>query len=491
ASNGTYQVTVKQLATATRVTSSSPDGGTTAAAIGNAVNQTVPLSSAGFGTPITTGTFTINGKQITIDANTVLNDPTNPDSIVSMINNAGAGVTASIVNDAYGRPNEIQLTSAPGQSIQLGNSTDTSNFLSAVGLTGAAIVGNTATTVTGSPVAAGALSASITVDGTTVAINQTNSGNTGTQNAAYIVQQLNAAGLDVTAAATGTNSDQIQLTQNTLGSQQTISVSVAGTNASSVGLTNGTYQNGTDKVVTPAPLGELDPTQSLSTQNFATPLAPVSGGGTIDINGTQINWSSSDSLNDVITRINSSGAGVTASYDSLTDRVSLSNSQTGGGAISLQDVSGNLLQSLHLTTSTGASVPQQLGQNAIVNISGVNNGQDISSSSNTLNNVIPGVDLNLLQQSSTPVTLTIGQDTTTTVNAVQNFVSAVNTFFGDINTDTATSSNPSQQGVLTADPSIQGIESTLESLITSPVVGGTPGYNTLSSVGKRRHHARV
>ncbi len=484
AANGSFQVTVKQLATATSVTSASPDGGTTAAAIAAAVNLTAPLASAGLGTAITTGTFTINGKTITIDGNTALDNPSNPtESIVDEINNSGAGVTASIVDDAYGRPNEIRLISNSGQPIQLGNNSDTSNFLAAVGLSSGAIVGNTASTVTGIPVAAGVIDATMIVDGKTVNLNQTNSGNTGAQNAAYIVSQLNAAGLDVTASVTGTGNDQIQLTQNTKGSQQVIDITVSGTNASAVGLTNGTYQNGTDSVTTTTPLGETNPTASISSVSFATPLAPVSGGGTISINGTQINWSTSDSLNNILSKINSSSAGVLASYDPLTDRVTLSANQTGGGAINLQDVSGNLLESLHLMTNATTSVPQQLGKNSIVDISTVNNGQDIVSSSNNLNGIVPGVNLTLNSTSATPVTVTVGQDTTTTTNAVQGFVNAANTLFGDIDKLTAETGNAATAGVLAGDTGIQSIEDTLKTMIASPVTGGTPGYNTLASVG--------
>lgn len=484
AASGSYTVLVKQIATATMVTSASP-GGSTVAAIGNAVNLTAPITSAGIGTPVTTGTFTINGRTITIDSSSKLYDPSDPaHSIVNLINSSGAGVTASIVNDAYGRPNILQLVSAPGVAIQLGSSNDTSNFLSAVGLLGGAIVGNTATSVTGSSVGAGAISATITIDGKSVVINQTNSTYSTAQNAAYIANALNQAGLDVTASVTGASNDQLQLTQKTLGSQGTITINVSGTNAAAVGLTNGTYQNGTDRVASPSPLGRIDPTQSLSTQSFVTPLAPnTSGGGTIQINGVQITWSSGDSLNNVISRINASSAGVRASYDALTDRLTLTATATGGAAISLQDVSGNLLQSLHLLNSTGQSVPQQLGQNAIVNISGVNNGQDISTSSNTLSNYIPGLTLTLQRASTTPVTLTVSQDTTTTLNTVHSFVTALNTFLGDVDKYTLSDPNPSKAGPLAGDYGVQGIEQTLRTLMTTPVSGGTPGYQTLTSVG--------
>ena len=484
ATNGSFQVTVKQLATATQVTSSTV--GSTAAAIGSAINLTAPIGTAGFGNAITPGTFTINGKTITISSSSVLSDSSNPtNSIVNLINSSGAGVTASVVNDAYGRPNLLQIVSATGQSIQLGSTGDTSNFLSATGLASAAIVGNTASSVTGSSVGAGALSATLTVDGTGVTINQTNASYTGAQNAAYIVNALNAAGVDVVAAVTGSNNDQIQLAQKTAGSQEVIAVNVTGTNAAAVGLTNGTYQTGTDRVLTPNPLGQINLTQALSSASFATALTPNgAGGGTIQINGVSINWSTSDSLNNVINRINGSGAQVQAAYDPLTDRVTLTASQTGGGAISLQDTSGNLLQALHLMASSTQSVAQQPGQNAIADISSVNNSQDIVTASNDLNGYVPGVNLSLLQAApGQPVTVTVSSDTNTTVNAVQSFVNAANTLLNDVGKFTATSATPGQGGILAGDPSMESIAQNLESMITQTVVGGTSGYQSLNDVG--------
>lgn len=52
--------------------------------------------------------------------------------IIGLINTAGIGVTASLVNDASGRPNILQLSS--GAPIQLGQGSDTSNFLHAAHL---------------------------------------------------------------------------------------------------------------------------------------------------------------------------------------------------------------------------------------------------------------------------------------------------------------------------------------------------------------------
>jgi len=89
-------------------------------------------------TPITSGTFTINGVQLSVDAT-----GDNIASVLAKINASSAGVTASY-NAAT---NHISLVNnATGtQSIVLGSSSDTSNFLSAVGLTS----GSGATTAVG------------------------------------------------------------------------------------------------------------------------------------------------------------------------------------------------------------------------------------------------------------------------------------------------------------------------------------------------------
>lgn len=98
------------------------------------INQAATLNgttNAGFTTAVTSGTFTINGVQIKVDAT-----GDNVASVLSRINASTAGVVATY--DAA--KNQIQLTAkATGpQSIVVGSASDTSNFLSAAGLTAAA-----------------------------------------------------------------------------------------------------------------------------------------------------------------------------------------------------------------------------------------------------------------------------------------------------------------------------------------------------------------
>jgi flagellar hook-associated protein 2 len=84
-------------------------------------------TNAGFVTPVTGGYFTLNGVQITVSTGQNLND------IVNEINESSAGVVATI-NSATG---QVQLTATQTgpTGIVLGKTGDTSNFLTAVGLT--------------------------------------------------------------------------------------------------------------------------------------------------------------------------------------------------------------------------------------------------------------------------------------------------------------------------------------------------------------------
>jgi flagellar hook-associated protein 2 len=106
-------------------------GGTvTSSSAINGINEDVALNSAnnaGFATAVTAGTFTINGVQFTVNPTTnSLSD------LISQINSSNAGVVAQYNTSTA----QITLTSTnPGpESILLGASGDTSNFLTATGL---------------------------------------------------------------------------------------------------------------------------------------------------------------------------------------------------------------------------------------------------------------------------------------------------------------------------------------------------------------------
>ena len=74
----------------------------------------------------------LDGVGTKIGTETAGTDLISLDDVITMINVSGAGVTASIVNDADLRPNILRILDNPGdgaQSIYLGTGSDTSNFL--------------------------------------------------------------------------------------------------------------------------------------------------------------------------------------------------------------------------------------------------------------------------------------------------------------------------------------------------------------------------
>ncbi len=80
--------------------------------------------------------------------------------------------------------------------------------------------------------------------------------------------------------------------------------------------------------------------------------------GTFTINGKKITIDdyTTLSINDVLAKINSSGAAVTAIYDSALDKIILKNNDTGSSNISLGDYSdtSNILKILRLSADEGA-----------------------------------------------------------------------------------------------------------------------------------------
>src|SRR5690606_24249183 len=137
---GSFKVWVDRLATSTTLNSSQT--------IGEAVDAIVSLADANFLTPAKTGTFSINGVQIAVDAST-----DSLDDVISRINSSGAGVTARLTTDASGRSNLLELSSE--SSIQVGSAGDTSNFLQITRLQTATEQPSGAATILGTAVAAG------------------------------------------------------------------------------------------------------------------------------------------------------------------------------------------------------------------------------------------------------------------------------------------------------------------------------------------------
>ena len=352
--NGTYHVTIHQLATASSRKST--------ADIGSPLDTTVLLNKAGFATNITSGTITINGKQYDID--------TSSDSLDSLATKLAAdGITLS-----YNAASD-ELTLSSAVPLELGSASDTSNFLQVTRLSATLTDGNTTVTVAG--------------------------------------------------------------------------------------------------------LGTVKPNVKLNEARFQTALGASNGSFTI--NGVEIEWDAkTDTLNDVLKRINRSDAGVTARYDSYTDQVILESKKTGNLDITLGTDTGGLLASLQLTGSILTK-----GQNASITVDELNGGMPIQSTSNQIE-IVEGLTLQLLEADPTKeITVTVSSDTETAISAIRAFVEQYNSVqeFIASKLDVGDPKNPDDGGILAGNPTLMRIQSSLRRLVTSNFADVAGSYRSLHEIG--------
>jgi flagellar hook-associated protein 2 len=156
-----------------------------------------------------------------------------------------------------------------------------------------------------------------------------------------------------------------------------------------------------------------------------------SGNGSFTVNGVSISYNANtDTIQTIIGDINGSSAGVTASYDPQTDKMTLINNVTGDLGITAADVSGNLLSALGL----GAGATLQRGNDAQFTVNG---GPPRTSTVNQLSSADLGVPgLSVTVDSETTQTVQVAADTASMENAIQSFITAYNNLQTDIATDT-------------------------------------------------------
>jgi len=222
-------------------------------------------------------------------------------------------------------------------------------------------------------------------------------------------------------------------------------------------------------------VSSLATTSSYYTNPVASPTTTIATGtfqiavgsnpaATVTIDNTN------NTLSGLAAAINGQNLGVTASVitDANGSRLALV-SNTSGAAGSIT-VSGN---------TTGLTFNQAAtGANASLTVDGV----PISSSSNTISSVIPGVTLNLNGASpNETVALTLSPDVNQATSAINTFVSAWNKVMGDLNSEFDVTSTGGG-GPLEADNTLRAIQNQLLSGITY-AISGNNGIVNLASIG--------
>lgn len=195
-----------------------------------------------------------------------------------------------------------------------------------------------------------------------------------------------------------------------------------------------------------------------------------------------------DSLATIASKINTANAGVTATVLSSGGQERLVfRSNTTGAAAGFQITSAGFagLDSLSLTSltnPTGSTAGMELGQSGL-DATAKLNGVAITSATNTLTNVVPGLTMKLSQLTTAPVEVLVEQDQESLQKKIQTFADA----FSNLNKTLADATRyvpGGKSGALQGDSTTVGIQSVLSSVMGSSSTGSS--HSWLSEVGLER-----
>lgn len=293
-----------------------------------------------------------------------------------------------------------------------------------------------------------------------------------TQSLNTIINQINSSSAGVTATYDATT-DKVTITNTDANNTDLINFGDTDDTSnflSAINIKKATQSTNASTGSTTASstthLGAIDSNKTLEDSHFASGTAITAG--TFKVNGVTITVDpTTDSINDVLDRINGSDAQVTATYDSATDTIRFVSKTLGSRTISFTAGTSNFLSVTSLDTAT-----QTAGSDSQFTING---GSVITSNTNEVAGELGGITLNLKSIGET--TLTISSDDDKIIEDVKSFIDSFN------ETVDALSSATGEDGALESDSTISTIESSLRSYVLGMVSGLSGDYQSLVDIG--------
>ncbi len=310
------------------------------------------------------------------------------------------------------------------------------------------------------------LASSVTIDGSNDQLSAEIDGVTQTVTLAsgtYDPQQLAQAVTQAsggTLSATVTASGLLGVATTQQGSTASLQIT-GGSAAATLGLAAGSAVNGTDGVIeldgTSTTVNDIDgsstTTVTLNSGTGGTLQVELEGGlsaGSISAQNVSVG---NGSLSSVVAAINASGVGVTANAIQVgSNQYALELTSNGTGTTAATTIDPQAFA----TSSLGALATTTASQNAIVSIGGTG-GYQVVSSSNQVTGLLPGVTVNLLQASSSPVTISVSPDGTQLATTVQALVTAANQVLSTVSTDTAYDASTNTAATLNGATALTGL----------------------------------
>lgn len=203
----------------------------------------------------------------------------------------------------------------------------------------------------------------------------------------------------------------------------------------------------------------------------------------------EITISATDKLSDVASKINGSGAGVTASIltDASGERLLLRSKSTGeesGFRLSVLEGADADPQSAGNTDASGLSrlVAGTVVTQAAADAKATVNGIAVTSGTNTFASTISGVTFKAEQVTTAPIEITVGKDETAIQSNVDAFVKAYNAINQLLQDATKYDAKTQSAGLLQGDSTTVALQNSLRNAIQSVTTGGG-AFKRLADVG--------
>jgi flagellar hook-associated protein 2 len=197
----------------------------------------------------------------------------------------------------------------------------------------------------------------------------------------------------------------------------------------------------------------------------------------------------SDTLNDIASKINGAGAGVTASIlsDASGERLLLRSKSTGelsGFRLSVMEGGDTDIESAGNTDANGLSrlVAGSITTQAAADAKATVNGIAVSSRSNTFDTTISGVTFKAEQVTTVPIEISVGKDQSVIQANINGFVKAYNDINQLLQDATKFDAKTRSAGLLQGDSTAVALQNSLRNAIQSVTSGGG-AFKRLADVG--------
>ncbi|MEW6563049.1 MAG: flagellar filament capping protein FliD [Pseudomonadota bacterium] len=216
----------------------------------------------------------------------------------------------------------------------------------------------------------------------------------------------------------------------------------------------------------------------------------TTGVGSFTSNGNGVKTvtidSSNNSLQGIRDAINNAKIGVTASIvndgSGTPYRLTLS-SDTAGASNSMKiSVAGDATLNSLLGYDPAGTMnlsQTQAAQNANLTINGV----AVSKNTNTITDAIPGVTLNLLKTTASPITVGVAQDSSAVQGSIESFIKSYNDLNTMLRNVTAYNESTKTGAALLGDSTIRTIQNQMRSILNTPLSNTGGSLTMLSQVG--------